>query len=38
MLEIINSVEKFKNMSNLMNNSTQTDNRKEPYLSNLPDP
>ena len=37
-LKTINLVEEFKNTSNLMNNSTQTDNRKEPYLSNLPDP
>ena len=35
---MINFVEEFKNTSNLMNNSTQTDNRKEPYLSDLPDP
>ena len=38
MLEIINFVEKSKNTSNLMNNSTQTDNRTEPYLSDLRDP
>ena len=37
-LKTINFVEEFKNTSNLMNNSTQTDNRKEPYLSDLPDP
>ena len=34
----INFVEEFKNMSNLMKNTAQTDNRKEPYLSDLPDP
>ena len=38
MLKIINFVEEFKNTSNLMRNSAQTDNRKEPYLSDLPDP
>ena len=37
MLKIINLVEEFKNMSNLMRKSAQTDNRKEPYLSDLPD-
>ena len=37
-LKTINFVEEFENTSNLMNNSIQTDNRKEPYLSNLPDP
>ena len=37
-LIMINFVEEFKNMSNLMENSAQTDNRKEPYLSDLPDP
>ena len=37
-LKMINFVEEFKNMSNLMNNSAQTDNRKEPYLSDLADP
>ena len=38
MLKIIKFVEEFKNTSNLMQNSAQTDNRKEPYLSDLPDP
>ena len=37
-LKMINFVEEFKNTSNLMENSAQTDNRKEPYLSDLPDP
>ena len=37
-LGMINFVEEFKNTSNLMKNSAQTDNRKEPYLSDLPDP
>ena len=37
-LKTINFVEEFKNMSKLMKNSAQTDNRKEPYLSDLPDP
>ena len=37
-LKMINFVEEFKNMSNLMKNTAQTDNRKEPYLSDLPDP
>ena len=37
-LKMINFVEEFKNTSKLMKNSAQTDNRKEPYLSNLPDP
>ena len=36
--KMINFVEEFKNTSNLMKNSAQTDNRKEPYLSDLPDP
>ena len=29
---------RIKNTSNLMKNTAQTDNRIEPYLSNLPDP
>ena len=37
-LKMINFVEEFQNMSNLMKNTAQTDNRKEPYLSDLPDP
>ena len=37
-LKTINFVEEFKNTSNLMKNTAQTDNRKEPYLSDLPDP
>ena len=37
-LRTINFVEEFKDTSNLMKNSAQTDNRKEPYLSDLPDP
>ena len=37
-LRMINFVEEFKNTSNLMKNSAQTDNRKEPYVSDLPDP
>ena len=37
-LKMINFGEEFKNMSNLMKNTAQTDNRIEPYLSNLPDP
>ena len=37
-LKMINFVDEFKNTSNLMENSAQTDNRKEPYLSDLPDP
>ena len=36
-LRMINFMEKFKNMSNHIKNSAQTDNRKEPYLSDLPD-
>ena len=35
---MINFGEEFKNMSNLMENTAQTDNRIEPYLSDLPDP
>ena len=37
-LNMINFGEEFKNTSNLMENTDQTDNRIEPYLSNLPDP
>ena len=37
-LNMINFVEEFKNTSNLMKNTAQTDNRIEPYLSDLPDP
>ena len=37
-LNMINFGEEFKNTSNLMENTAQTDNRIEPYLSDLPDP
>ena len=37
-LKIIDFEEEFKNMSNLMKNTAQTDNRIEPYLSDLLDP
>ena len=35
---MINFGEEFKNMSNLMKNTAKTDNRIEPYLSDLPNP
>ena len=35
---MINFREEFKNTFNLMKNTAQTDNRIEPYLSDLPDP
>ena len=35
---MINFGEEFKNMSNLMENTAQTDNRIGSYLSDLPDP
>ena len=34
-LKMINFVEEFKNMSNLMKKSTQTGNREKPYLCDL---